>query len=375
LPAFVYDRLKAGPLLGTDPSVTIKMETPVTYFYSDKALNVTASVGFPSGVLTQWYPGVSSFLPGIAAPGAVTATAVPASFADPALDPAFPFVNDMCRSKFDKLQGGLLDWGAFEVLPRGSAMPELPAAPIDQYSWSYARNVDANAIRTATGEAEKFLFYRGLGEFDLPVRVQADAGGFVKLTNEYSEAIPSVFVLNVGAEHGAFNEHAGGIPQGGVLQDQAPSLNGAAGLDSYAERLGERVRAALTTAGLYGDEATAMVDTWKRQWFRTPGVRLLYLIPQSWTEQSIPLSISPKPDQTLRVMLIRVEVITLEQEHADTAAAKSFDVAPEVAAAHFHGLGRFEEPRLRRALTQNPSDAGNAYLSKIQTKASVAIGE
>ena len=35
LPAFVYDRLKAGAL-GT--SVDVKMETPITYFYSDKPL-------------------------------------------------------------------------------------------------------------------------------------------------------------------------------------------------------------------------------------------------------------------------------------------------------------------------------------------------
>ncbi len=45
------------------------METPVTYFYSDKALSVNASVGFPKGVFTQWYPSQMSFYPPVAGPG------------------------------------------------------------------------------------------------------------------------------------------------------------------------------------------------------------------------------------------------------------------------------------------------------------------
>lgn len=375
LPAFVYDRMKAGPLLGKEPSVSIKMETPVTYFYSDKALDVSASVQFPQGVLTQWFPAVTSFLPGIAAPSAVNPQAGPVSYADPAFDVAFPFVSDSCRDKFNLLHDGRLDWGGFSLLAPGTAVPEAPAAELDEFSWSYARDVASNPIRMPNGEAEKFLFYRGLGEFELPVKVAVSSGGKVSLTNKYPEAIPRVFVLNVDAERGAFTEHAAGIAGGGALEATAPSLSEGSTLSGFTEQLAERVTSALDATGLYHDEAVAMVNTWKRQWFRTPGTRLLYLIPQSWTEASIPLSISPKPDQTLRVMLIRVEVITPEQEALDVVAAKKFDASPDVAAAHFHGLGRFEEPRLRRALSLSPSDAGTKYLGAIQTKAAAAVGE
>ena len=48
------------------------------------------------------------------------------------------------------------------------------------------------------------------------------------------------------------------------------------------------------------DEAVAMVSTWKRQWFATPGVRVLYLIPQAWTDASIPLTVSPAPEELVR---------------------------------------------------------------------------
>jgi hypothetical protein len=227
-----------------------------------------------------------------------------------------------------------------------------------------------------SGESERFLFYRGLGEFDLPVKVAAGCSGKIKLTNGYSEAVGHVFLLNVNHEHGAFVEHSAGIPTGGSLEDTLPSLEGAPSVDDYSTRLSEAVTRALDGTGLYHDEALAMVNTWRRQWFRTPGVRALYLLPQSWTEQSIPLSIAPKPDATVRVMLIRVELITPEQEAADVNALFAFEADAPAFAAYFSELGRFAEPRLRRALQLSPSAAGEKYLSQIaRAKSSVVSGE
>ena len=41
-------------------NVTIKMETPVIYFYSDVARSVTVDVAFRGGSISQWYPERSS---------------------------------------------------------------------------------------------------------------------------------------------------------------------------------------------------------------------------------------------------------------------------------------------------------------------------
>jgi hypothetical protein len=377
LPSFVYDRIKAGILIGSSPSpsVIVKMETPVTYFYSPAPLSVTAKVDFPKGVLTQWYPAVAAFLPMLAGP---FASPVPIDGpSDPALDPNFPFASEMCRLKFGSVSGGRLDWGTFSVQAREAA-PEKPlvSAPLEQFGWSYARDVDANLLTMSNGENERFLFYRGLGEFDLPVKVQAAASGKVTLTNGYSEAVGHVFLLNVNHDHGAFVEHSPGIATGGTLEDAVPSLEGAPTLDEYSARLASAVTRVLDASGLYHDEAVAMVNTWRRQWFRTPGVRALYLLPQSWTDQSIPLTITPKPDATVRVMLIRVELITKEQESADVSALAGFDTAAAGGAAYFSALGRFAEPRLRRALQLSASVAGEQYLSKIASaKSSVVSGE
>jgi hypothetical protein len=55
LPCFVnrFDNnasLKAG-LVGT-----VRMETPVLYFYTPHELTITAEARFPQGVITEWYP-------------------------------------------------------------------------------------------------------------------------------------------------------------------------------------------------------------------------------------------------------------------------------------------------------------------------------
>src|SRR5215470_8230903 len=61
LPSFVEhlenNRFKGG-LLGT-----VRMETPVLYFYAMHATNVFVHVSFAKGLLTEWYPHATSPLP------------------------------------------------------------------------------------------------------------------------------------------------------------------------------------------------------------------------------------------------------------------------------------------------------------------------
>jgi len=263
------------------------------------------------------------------------------------------------------------------VLARGTDLSaSMPAAPLDQYTWSYAREVDANPLLFPLGEAERFLFYRGLGDFDLPLLVTAAASGELTLENRFSEAMGTLFSMNVGTDRGAFTEHASGIKPGEKLVTRIPELDHSTELEDYRASLAQAVTDALDRTGLYHDESLAMVHTWQRQWFSTPGARLLYVIPQRWTDESIPLSIDPKPDQVLRVMLIRVEVITPEQEATDVAAVGQLSSSASTGRAHFTALGRFAEPRLRRALALSPSEAGAALLEEIRSKTTtVAAGE
>lgn len=352
LPAFVYDRVTAGRLDGSKSvlAVDVKMETPVTYFYSDAPRTVKASVGFPAGILTEWYPAAQSFYPLVfqrtEIDGAKTTQ-------DPVLDVGHVFANDACRQQYGGVGNGLLDWGDVEILA-GNAVIEPPAASRDAFTWEYARDVRANPIRVGvrpgvkTSQVEKFLFYRGLGNFALPLTTIAHRGGAVSLRNDTAKpyAVPAFYLdVDATADKGSFHRFDD-VPAGGSLE-----LSLAAGdarpLAAYEVALGDAVKLALTQQGLFDDEAAAMVATWSRQWFRTPGRRVLYLLPQADTEAQIPLTITPKPDKTVRVMMMRVEVIPPELEEADVAALGG-SIAE--AKAHFTGLGRFAEPRLRRAV-------------------------
>jgi hypothetical protein len=365
LPTFVYDRIKAGEM---GLSVDVKMETPVTYFYSDKPMTANVSVGFPKGVLTQWYPGVRAMQPGLTHNG------------DPVMDVHFPFSTSQCASRYSgttMIANGLLDWGSVSVLARGVSAP-VPDAPIDRYGWAYARAVDSNFVQVGS-ESERFLFYRGLGNFNLPVTVTGYGG--VTLNNaDPSNKTGAVFVLDVDDTSATFSVHSDGIAPGATLTEPyASPSTPRQPLDGYSKALAAAMVPELDKTGLYRDEAVAMVNTWQRQWFRTPGVRILYLAPQAWTDAQIPLTIDPAPTSSTRVMMIRVELLTPGMEEVDAKNAAALEEADNaVFVQYFANLGRFEEPRLRRAmqLLSPPGPKAAALLAQIaRADTSAGIGE
>src|SRR2546430_1186719 len=56
LPCFV-NRM---PILKGTIFGTVRMETPVLYFYAPREMTVDASVQFPKGIITEWFPRATS---------------------------------------------------------------------------------------------------------------------------------------------------------------------------------------------------------------------------------------------------------------------------------------------------------------------------
>jgi len=310
----------------------------------------------------------------------------------------YPYASVTCSNKYRAVAGGVLDWGTIEVLPPGADVGrELLDAPLDRFTWSHARQVNANAIRVRNPslraanqlvdgpQAERFLFYRGLGNFPSPVKVTAASGDAmnttVRLTNVGHDAAGTVFVLNVGADRGAFRVHPEGVGGGAFLEDAVPSLAEGKTLDAFVDDLASSMTQALIGSGLYTDESVAMVNTWRRQWFRTPGLRVLYFAPSAWIDTQVPLAIEPPPSTVIRVMVMRVEVLTpaIETEDKSFAAILDHGDADFITGSnHFTALGRFAEPRLRRALDTLGGSLPRAqqFLSEIEApNASFAMGQ
>lgn len=383
LPPFVADRMleaRAYPDNARFAQHTHlqKMETPVTYFYAAEPRTVSARVRFPQGMLTQWYPWVRDMSPPVFdvhdAPVHESHDTSMTLF--DRWSQTLQSIPERCRRTFSADHAnGLLDWGAVEILARGQQI-DLPG-PIDRTTWGFARRTASNGLRvTPPGEAaqhEKFLFYRGIGDFDLPLRATASRAGVALENRAPSGAMGGLFLMRVEGGRAGWTE-LGDLPAG--TRREAAPVTADRPLDEFVRTLRTRLAARLTEDGLYTDEAVAMVDTWERSYFLTPGTRLLYLLPQAETDRVIPLELSPPPARLSRTMVIRVELMTPEHEARLAAAAAdlaSGDPATRTGGASFFlGLGRFAEPSLARAIRLAPGAATSAdvqaLLDRVQAR-------
>src|SRR5947209_4424846 len=221
--------------------------------------------------------------------------------------------------------GSSLDWGKFYVLPENSfskekPRPELPAVgPND--TWRFVRDTDAAVVRVRTGQAapkaqydaEKFLFYRGLGTFDLPLQARAagpDQDLDLVLTNRGPDALTGLVVIKV--DNGALRfARLDDLPGHATRPLHLESvLSAALPFGAATPAAKEIVADTLTASGLYPKEARAMVNNWDHSYFATPGLRVLSVTPRRLVDATIPITIEPKPTELSRVMVGRLEVLT-----------------------------------------------------------------
>src|SRR5262249_9085246 len=129
------------------PYVTMRLETPVIYFYPPKSWNgertLHVAVHFRGGWVTQFYP------------------------------PALPQTSGLESNSFEfgKLTGqtiSSLDWRDLRV-GTGGIGPRT-----DEQVWLTPRNVAAANVTSSDGESERYLFYRGVGRIRAPLKAVLD---------------------------------------------------------------------------------------------------------------------------------------------------------------------------------------------------------
>jgi hypothetical protein len=360
LPDFVYSRseVRTCPLrefgykgLEVDvENVTKKMETPVIYVYADRPLHLRARVCFRNGLLTQWYP-VSDLL----GPPEKSPEEGPLDMAS--------------------VETSSLEWGV-DVLAKGEGLGEIPAVPADE-PWAAQRIPDSNVVRTDARKAprmgpqehEKFIFYRGLGRFDLPLVAKTAEGARVTLHNRSKVSIRHVFLVHVRDGWARWTyapEASPGAPLEMQCEMDAAASKNAMPVDRMIAELRPALEKVLVEEGLYPSEAEAMTKTWERSYFRTEGLRILYLVPREQVDRILPLALDPAPRELVRVLVGRLECVTPEEEAAVLAALRDYGAsdgpARARAVAALNRLGRFLEPHLRRAmqLTHDPAVLASA---------------
>jgi hypothetical protein len=387
LPGFVHDWTKTGlnrrsagwAAFGKGSMVTLqRMETPIIYFYTDKEQTVDLSVGFPKGLITEWFPQVREIGPSF----------VPTSPAVISMDNALHKVGVAPTFTFASLVGekpmtnSLAHWSDLEIFPIKNNHRLASLIPSDSSGSHYfaARDTDSAYVRTPSQsktnpapEYEKFLFYRGAGSFATPL-VASMANNLVVITNTGKEPLNHVFVLTAHNHQGKY-VYLDQLAPGEQRSISVSDKEGRQPLAEVAKQVGNQMETSLIKEGLYQREAHAMVNTWNSSWFEEEGVRVLYVLSRNWTDTTLPMNINPKPRELVRVMVGRAELIppATEQQLADqlVKASRGDAQARTQAQLTLKNLGRFAEPAFYRALAKatpktNPGFSLTALLSDSQ---------
>jgi len=322
LPKFVHTIGNRGPGLRHQPtkgemSTLIRMETPVLFFYSENETEVSVKVEFPRGKITEWYPQARSV-------------------------------------------GTDIDWGQIKVMP-GAAL-NLPVDNSDSHYYP-ARETDAAPVQVCgTGnkpdQQEKFLFYRGVGNFELPLSARLVDNKII-LKNTGAEQIARVIV---------FENRNGKIGYriydsfSGEMTDARPTL------DQKLDSLVPELKQAIMATGLYEKEADAMIKTWRSSWFE-PGMRVFYVLPRPTIDTVLPITITPQPAELVRVLIGRAEIITPEMEKTVQRQVSLLDdKSPQVREAAMETIrkyGRFYEPILKSTLQHETDPAIRRQLTRL----------
>jgi hypothetical protein len=320
-----------GGLLGT-----VRMETPVLYFYTNRETTVSVHVSFSKGLITEWYPRASHVYP-------VSAVA-----------PKFANFSDW--SLYQKHPDGSIAWDSVELQPRNSA--EFPSE--NRANHYYAARQTASTplqIKTSNGvQTEKFLFYRGVSTFAVPISVTIHSDGSLLAENLTDPAIAAMLLFERRGHKLGFRI--------APPSDTNPTLDPPE-LNADMDSLKLAVVDMLIAQGLYQDEAQAMFETWRDSWFEE-GSRLLYIVPRPFVDSILPLNIQPAPAQTVRVFVGRLELVTPATQRAVEQALTTHD---QTTLARY---GRFLVPIIENMIANEKNSAKKAKLFEYLNNASKA---
>ena len=309
-----------------DLTTQVRMETPVVYFYANQEMNISAAVSFPKGKITEWYPHARSVRAGI-------------------------------------------NWGNLKIAP--GAAYNLPADNSNNHYYA-ARETDAAPVQVCGTngqpvEQEKFLFYRGVGSFDLPLSVKL-ANDRLDLVNRSKEEISRLII---------FENRNGRVGYSVIDHFSGETAIERSQLDKDLEAVIRDLRQVLVSSGLYDKEADAMIKTWRNSWFEE-GMRVFYILPRGITDSTLPLQIDPQPAELVRVLVGRTEIITPEMEKAVKRQVSMLnDASPKVreqARVAIQKLGRFYDPILKRILEEERDETVRSRIRRLLEAPQAAEG-
>jgi hypothetical protein len=275
------------------PGVTIRLETPVVYFYPpdnwDAGRTLDVAVDFKGGWITEYFPQAEVNAPG--------------------------FPKELLPTTHSTLS-----WSGITLGGEGKLKETT------DHVWLAPRKVQS-AMVNCSDWSEKYLFYRGVGNVNAPLRIKRDANNDRLLVyGQWPPKIPLKSALSIkkvwltqilkDGRCAYLEMDSVALQPGSVQLAHLPSSFKSDDFSTNGlSKLRRAIRVAIVDAGLYEDEAEALLNTWERSYFKSHGFRLFFLVPESWTDYVLPLRISA-PAEITRIMIGRIELITPEQRAA-----------------------------------------------------------
>lgn len=307
LPAFVYSHeamhnntnfhipfQKGISWLRPLANVTVRMETPVIYFYTEQPFEAKVEVGFNGGTISQWYPQRTS------------GDTLPELKRDAEGRP----MEKENTLDFAKEFKGSIAWEV-KVEPAGDDVFGRVFHGGETPSWLHPRQPDSAVVTTKHGESEKYLFYRGLGRIQPPVAFESDNAS-LRVVNCGTETLAHWLVFDLDVAQGARWSRPGPVEAvAHTGQNAAPHrLDDRPYRTDWRKPLYEDAAGMLTAAGLTRAEADGMLQTWWQSYFEKPGIRVFWVVPSSYVNEVLPLKVTPAPQESVRVIVGRTEILT-----------------------------------------------------------------
>ncbi|MBC8357232.1 MAG: hypothetical protein H8E66_35125 [Planctomycetes bacterium] len=287
-------RQRSKGLPSSFSGATMRMETPIIYIYppNNEPADIDVQARFQGGWISEWFPSADVVAPGFNSRR-----------------------NDL--GKLTRESQGSISWNNVTVNSE-KAIPET-----NQHVWLAPRNVHAPTLHTSNGEAEKYLFYRGVANIEAPLRIKQNA------ETQHYDIVRNSSVGSWESSLRFMTMWLVDIPKPGVVayrKVETSSQQSADGIvatvpskfseEQYGEgnltRLKAEMKSSLISDGLYEDEAEAMLQTWELSYFKSSGTRLFFTMPREWTDHILPMEVS-REAKIERVMIGRIELVTGRQ--------------------------------------------------------------
>ena len=280
LPKFVYGQV-SGRNLPRHWQNLEPVDRPVLFFHTPAALALEVRIDFPSGLPAVWWPGTT----------------------EPAVRDGRIVGRQREDAPFRHLQWNL----NVKQAPPTRRGRELVLERIDDKHWvTTLRKVKADDVFAQVGESrfgcerERFLYYDGLLPRGDWVTLSFDKER-IRLSSKAKHPLFDVTMIDRRTTGKARVARLAKLDAGTNEKElEFKEIDRAA----LAKEGPDTLLRQLEDAGLFKDEAGALVDLWRTELFESAGLTLFYRLPQEEFERLLPLTLKPRAEKLVRVGLV-----------------------------------------------------------------------